>query len=175
MHNELIDRCIKGDVKAQYSLYKLFVRSLYSVVMRYMNNKLDADEIVQDTFVTAFQKIDDYKGEGYFSQWLRRIAINNCITILRKRKIYFEDIDEMNAAAEIIEEVDEELDPSIVHDAIKELPERSRIVLNLYAIEGYKHQQIAELLGITESTSKTQYRRAKQILMKKLENVVYEN
>ena len=175
MHNELIDRCIKGDVKAQYSLYKLFVRSLYSVVMRYMNNKLDADEIVQDTFVTAFQKIDDYKGEGYFSQWLRRIAINNCITILRKRKIYFEDIDEMNAAAEIIEEVDEELDPSIVLDSIKELPERSRIVLNLYAIEGYKHQQIAELLGITESTSKTQYRRAKQILMKKLENVVYEN
>ena len=145
------------------------------MVMRYMNNKMDADEIVQDTFVSAFQKIGDYKGKGYFSQWLRRIAINNCITILRKRKIYFEDIDEMNATAEIIEEVDEELDPEIVHNAIRELPERTRIVLNLYAIEGYKHQQIAELLGITESTSKTQYRRAKQILMKKLENVVYEN
>ena len=169
LHKELIDRCKQGDVKAQYSLYKLFVKSLYSVVMRYLNNMMDADEIVQDTFVTAFQKIDDYKGEGYFSQWLRRIAINNCITILRKRKIYFEDIDEMNAASEMTEEVDEELDPSIVHNAIKELPERSRIVLNLYAIEGYKHQQIAELLGITESTSKTQYRRAKAVIDEKIE------
>lgn len=175
LHWELIDRCKKGDIKAQYSLYKLFVKGLYSVTMRYMNNKMDADEIVQDTFVTAFQKIDDFKGNGYFSQWLRRIAINNCISILRKRKIYFEDIEEANVSAEFIEEVEEELDPTIVHGAIKELPERSRIVLNLYAMEGYKHQEIAEMLRITESTSKTQYRRAKLLLMKKLENFVYEN
>jgi len=175
LHKELIGRCRDGDIKAQYSLYKLFVKGLYSVVMRYMNNKMDADEIVQDTFITAFQKIDAFKGDGHFSQWLRRIAINNCITILRKRKMYFEDIDEVQASSELSEEVEESLDPAIVHEAIKELPDRTRIVLNLYALEGYKHQEIADMLGITESTSKTQYRRAKQILMKKLESIVYEN
>lgn len=175
LHNELIDRCRQGDIKAQYNLYRLFVKHLYNVTMRYMNNKMDADEIVQDTFITAFQKINDYKGVGHFGQWLRRIAINNCITILRKRKIYFEDIDEVHAASEMPEEVEDSFDPAIVHEAIKELPDRSRVVLNLYAIEGLKHQEIAKMLGITESTSKTQYRRAKQILMKKLERAVYEN
>jgi len=136
---------------------------------------MDADEIVQDTFITAFQKIGDYKGIGSFNQWLRRIAINNCITILRKRKIHFETIDDVQASTVMVDEVEESLDPAIVHRAIKKLPERSRVVLNLYAIEGYKHQEIGEMLGITESTSKTQYRRAKQLLMKKLEQEVYEN
>lgn len=175
LHNNLIGRCKAGDIKAQYSLYKLYVKNLYNLAMRYMSNKMDAEEIVQDTFITAFQKMDDYEGKGHFGMWLRRIAINKCTTILRKRKIYLEDIDDVNASEEIIEEVEENIDPAVIHSAIKELPERSRIVLNLYALEGYKHQEIAEMLGISESTSKTQYKRAKQILMKKLKNVLYEN
>ena len=168
MHMELIVRCKKGDIRAQYSLYKLFVKNLYRVAMRYMNNKMDADEIVQDTFITAFQKIDDYEGKGHFGQWLRRILINNCITILRKRKIYFEDIDEVNVSEELIDEVEEDIDPSIVHEAIKGLPERSRVVLNLYALEGYKHREIAEILKIDENTSKSQYSRARRWLQERL-------
>ena len=175
LHSELIDRCKVGDTKAQYSLYRLFAKSLYNVGMRFMNNKMDVEEIVQDTFITAFRKIGDYEGRGHFGQWLKRIAINNCISILRKRKVFFEDIDELHLANDISEDIEEDFDPVIVHEAIKELPERSRVVLILYALEGYKHQEIGEMLGITESTSKTQYRRAKQILMEKLKKVVHEN
>ena len=175
LHKELINRCKVGDIKAQYNLYKIFSKRMYNVAMRFMNNRMDADEIVQDTFITAFQKIKDFEGKGHFGQWLKRITINNCISILRKRKIYFEKIDENHAVVELPEDVDDDLDPAIVHQAIKELPERSRIVLNLYALEGYKHKEISEMLGIKESTSKTQYRRAKLILMEKLKSVVYEN
>lgn len=175
MHKELIDRCKVGDIKSQYSLYKLFSKSVYNVAIRFMNNKMDADEIVQDTFITAFKKIDDFEGKGAFGQWLKRIAINNCVSVLRKRKIFFDDIDTMQLAADRVEEVDEQIDPGIVHRAIRELPDKARTILNLYALEGYKHREISEILGITESTSKTQYKRAKQILLDKLKNVIHEN
>ena len=175
LHKELIDRCKVGDIKAQYSLYKLFSKSLYNVAMRFMNNKMDADEIVQDTFIIAFKKMDDFEGKGAFGQWLKRIAINNCISILRKRKIHFDDIDQINLSGDAVEEVKESIDPEIVHNAIKELPDKARTILNLYALEGYKHREISEILGITESTSKTQYKRAKRILLEKLKNVIHEN
>ena len=175
LHKELIDRCKVGDIKAQYSLYKLFSKNIYNVAMRFMNNKMDADEIVQDTFITAFKKIEDFEGKGAFGQWLKRIAINNCISVLRKRKIHFDDIETIPLAADPVEEIDEQIDPGIVHRAILELPDRARTILNLYALEGYKHREISEILGITESTSKTQYKRAKQILFDKLKNVIHEN
>ena len=175
LHRELINRCKKGDIKAQYSLYRLHVHFLYNISMRFMGNKMDADEIVQDTFITVFSKIDKYKGEGAFGQWLKRIAINNCISVLRKRKVYFEDIEEANVANEIQEEIDENTDPGLVHEAIKSLPDRARLIVNLYALEGMKHKEISKKLGITESTSKTQYRRAKQLLMEKLKDEIYEN
>lgn len=175
LHHELIARCKDGDIKAQYSLYKLHAKNLFNVSMRFMNNKMDADEIVQDTFITAFNKIDDYKSKGAFGQWLKRIAVNNCISVLRKRKIYFEDIDNVQYIPNDSMEVDENLDPAIVHEAIKSLPEKARVIVNLYAMEGMKHKDISQLLGITESTSKTQYKRAKQILFEKLKDVIYEN
>jgi RNA polymerase sigma-70 factor (ECF subfamily) len=175
LHKELIDRCKVGDIKAQYSLYKLFSKSLYNVAMRFMNNKMDADEIVQDTFITAFKKIENFEGKGAFGQWLKRIAINNCISVLRKRKIHFDDIEAIQVAADPDEDLDEQIDPGIVHRAIRELPDKARTILNLYALEGYKHREIGEILGITESTSKTQYKRAKQILLDKLKNVIHEN
>lgn len=175
LHKDLIDRCKVGDIKAQFSLYKLFSKSLYNVAMRFLNNKMDADEVVQDTFIIAFKKMNDFEGKGAFGQWLKRIAINNCISILRKRKVYFDDIDQIHLASDPVEEVDDTLDPGIVHRAIRELPDKARTILNLYALEGYKHKEISQILGITESTSKTQYKRAKQILLVKLNNVIDEN
>lgn len=175
VQQDLINRCKTGDIKAQYSLYKCYVTSLYNVVMRIMNNKMDADEIVQDTFITAFNKINDYKGQGAFAGWLKRIAINNSIAVLRKRKIHFEDIEQVNVASEIPDEIEESMNPEFVHEAIKSLPEKARVVLNLYAMEGYKHKEISQMLSITESTSKTQYKRAKQILLHKLKSKVYDD
>jgi len=175
LHKDLIDRCKVGDIKAQYRLYKLFSKSLYNVAMRFMNNKMDADEVVQDTFIIAFKKMNDFEGKGAFGQWLKRIAINNCISLLRKRRIHFDDFDQISHASYPVEEVDDSLDPGIVHKAIRELPDKARTILNLYALEGYKHREISEILGISESTSKTQYKRAKQILLDKLKNVIHEN
>jgi len=143
--------------------------------MRFVKNKMDADEVVQDTFIAAFSKISEYEGKGAFGQWLKRITINNSISVLRNRKVIFNDIDEINLASEDSEEIDENLDPEIVHNAIKELPDKARTILNLYALEGYKHREISKILGITESTSKTQYKRAKQILLSKLKSLIYEN
>ena len=175
IHKDLINRCRNGDIKAQYNIYKLYSKGLYNIAMRFVKNKMDADEVVQDTFITAFRKIGEYEGKGAFGQWLKRIAINNSISVLRNRKVIFNYIDEINLASEDSEEVDENLDPEIVHNAIKELPDKARTILNLYALEGYKHREISEILGITESTSKTQYKRAKQILLSKLKSVIYEN
>ena len=175
LHKELIDRCKAGDIKAQYTLYKLFSRNLYNIAVRFMNNTMDADEIVQDTFITAFNKINDYRGSGAFGQWLKRITINNCISVLRQRKLYFDDLEKGNPAVDSADDIEESIDPRIVHNAIRELPDRARTILNLYALEGYKHKEIAEILGITESTSKTQYKRAKQLLLDKLKSVIHEN
>ena len=175
LHKDLIGRCKVGDIKAQYRLYKLFSKSLYNVAMRFMNNKMDADEVVQDTFIIAFKKMNDFEGKGAFGQWLKRIAINNCISLLRKRRIHFDDIDQISHASYPVEEIDDSLDPGIVHKVIRELPDKARTILNLYALEGYKHREISEILGISESTSKTQYKRAKQILLDKLKNVIHEN
>lgn len=175
LHRDLIDRCKRGDIKAQYSLYKLHVKNLYNVSMRFMNNKMDADEIVQDTFITAFNKLSEFEGKGAFGQWLKRIAMNNCLSILRKRKVYFEDLEDANVSNEIHVEVDDQVDPAIIHHAIKSLPEKARVIVNLYALEGLKHKEISKMLDITESTSKTQYRRAKQLLLEKLKNVMHEN
>ena len=175
IHKDLINRCRNDDIKAQYHIYKLYSKGLYNIAMRFVKNKMDADEVVQDTFIAAFSKISEYEGKGAFGQWLKRITINNSISVLRNRKVIFNDIDEINLASEDSEEIDENLDPEIVHNAIKELPDKARTILNLYALEGYKHREISKILGITDSTSKTQYKRAKQILLSKLKSLIYEN
>lgn len=175
IQTELIDRCKKGDVKAQYSIYKNYSQAMYNISIRFMGIKMDAEDILQESFVQAFEKLKSFKGESSFGAWLKRIVINNCISQLRKNKMQFEEINEslLNISEE--SEIEETIDPDIVHNAIKELPEGARTVLNLYALEDFKHRDIAEMLNISESTSKSQYIRAKQLLCEKIKVKNYEN
>jgi len=134
---------------------------------------MDAEDIIQESFVKAFNNLNTFRGESSFGAWLKRIVINQSITFLRKRKLEFSDIDHLH----IVDESDSEnhfpeIDPGKIHETIKTLPEKARVVLNLYLLEEYKHKEIAEMLGINESTSKSQYQRARLLLKEKLKKEI---
>lgn len=171
----IIERCREGDVKAQFLLYKQYSKAMYNIAVRFLNNRMDAEDVLQESFLTAFEKIHSLSGISSFGPWLKRILINNCLTILRRKKLYFEDIEEYKLEDETEGDLLADLDPVVVHKAIKDLPEGGRTILVLHALEGYKHREIASLMGISESTSRTQYKRALGILNKSLKEKVYVN
>ncbi len=137
-----------------------------------VSNQYDAEDIIQESFVKAFNNLDSFRGDSSFGSWLKRIVINQSITFLRKKKQDFQDIDDLQIANEDEERSFPEIDPMMIHESIKTLPEKARVVLNLYLLEGYMHREIAEILNITESTSKSQYLRAKHLLREKLEKEI---
>lgn len=135
---------------------------------------MDAEDILQESFTTAFKRLGELKNPDVFGSWLKRIVINKCISLQRKRRIDFEEIDEYKLGEEM--EPEDELagiNPALVHQAIRELPNKGRSVLVLRALEGYSHKEIAETLNISVSTSKTQYSRALTLLNKNLKDKVY--
>lgn len=166
-HNEqkLVRLCKKRDAKAQYKLYKLYGKGMFNVAVRMTNNRGLAEDILQDAFIKAFTEIHKLKDEKAFGGWLKRIVINRCIDVSRKEKMIFADVEALrNQHNEIAEEVDSDIDPGLVHGLIKKLPDGAREILVLRAMEGYRHAEIGEKLGISESTAKTQFFRAKQLL-----------
>ena len=174
INHHLIERCKKGEAQAQFLLYKQYSRQMYNIAIRFLNNKMDAEDILQESFVTAFDKLDSLQDTGSFGSWLKRIVINNCISHIRKNSMRFEDL-ESHMVQEQGEEPEAELnlDPELVHEAIKELPRGGRTILILHALEGYKHREIAEMLSISESTSKSQYGRALDMLFINLKQKIY--
>ncbi len=169
IQRKVIEKCLEGDIKAQFQLYKQYSRAMYNIAIRFLNNKMDAEDILQESFVTAFGRLGELQNRDAFGSWLKRIVINNCISLQRKRKIQFEEIDEHRYPEEQAEEEDlQKVDPAVVHQAIRELPARGRTVLILRALEGFSHKEIAEALGVTVSTSKTQYSRSLALLNGKL-------
>jgi len=171
INSRVIERCLGGDIKAQYQLYKLYSKAMYNIAIRFLDNKMDAEDILQESFITAFNRLGELKNRALFGSWIKRIVINNCISFQRKRKIAFEDIDEQRyGEAEGVDEGVPAIHPARVHQAIRELPPKGRTVLILKALEGYSHQEIAEELEISISTSKTQYSRALSLLNKKLKD-----
>jgi RNA polymerase sigma-70 factor (ECF subfamily) len=176
INRRLIEKCLDGDIKAQYQLYKQYSKAMYNIAIRFLNNKMDAEDILQESFITAFDRLEDLQNRDLFGSWLKRIVINKCISLQRKRKIAFEEINEERHGETI--EMDEgipEVDPALVHKAIKELPSKGRSVLVLRALEGYSHKEIAETLGVSVSTSKTQYSRALSLLKRNLKGKVDVN
>jgi RNA polymerase sigma-70 factor, ECF subfamily len=173
INNRVIEKCLEGDIKAQFQLYKQYSKAMYNIAIRFLNNKMDAEDILQESFTTAFNRLDELQNRDVFGSWLKRIVINNCISLQRKRKIQFEEIDEQRHGEETeMEEDMPRVDPAEVHKAIRELPAKGRMVLVLRALEGYSHKEIAEAMGVTVSTSKTQYSRALTLLNGKLKNKV---
>jgi RNA polymerase sigma-70 factor (ECF subfamily) len=173
INTEIIRRCRNGEAKAQFMLFKHYSKAMYNIAIRFLNNKMDAEDILQESFVTAFEKLNELSSESAFGSWLKRIVINNCISQLRKR-IDLADIDDFTSIPDNSEAEEQlNIDPSVMHNAIKDLPSGGRAILVLHAMEGYKHREIAEMLGISESTSKSQYRRALDILYSNLKQKIY--
>ncbi len=170
MQDDLIARCRAGDRDAHEHLYKLYARSMYNVSFRITGREEDAEDALQEAFISAFRNLDAYRADATFGAWLKRIVINKSINLLKKRKHEWiaDDEDWDVAEPESGEDYEHPLTVERVRKAIEGLPDGYRTVLSLYLLEGYDHQEIAEILGITESTSKSQLNRAKARLREKL-------
>ncbi|WP_108868257.1 RNA polymerase sigma factor [Aquimarina aquimarini] len=165
-HKDLVEKSKSGDRNSQYRLYELYVDAMYNISMRMLGIKEDAEDIVQDSFVEAFKNLTSFRYESTFGSWLKRIVINKSINYLKLKKIPVTPLDqhEYHIGEEVSEPVKSN-DINKVKNAIKILPDGYRQIISLYLIEGYDHIEIAEILGITVSTSKSQYHRAKKKLI----------
>ena len=172
-HEAVIARCKRGDRKAQYEIYKLYSKAMYNVALRITEDTLEAEDVLQEAFLTAFDKIESYRNEATFGAWLKRIVVNVALNQVRRRKYQFADIEgnedyEDNTPKQTEVEEDMSYQAEQILKAISALPDGFRIVFSLYLLEGYDHQEIAEILGISVSTSKSQYNRAKKKLQEML-------
>jgi len=182
IHQDIIERCKSGEQKAQFQLYKLYYKAMYNTCLRIVNDSQEVEDIMQEAFLKAFEKMKTYKGEVSFGAWLKRIVINHSLDELRKRKLDMESIDdslfELKEKKNEKERVNEEeviLKAEEIRDEINNLPDGYRIVLSLYLIEGYDHDEISEILNISSSTSRSQCTRAKQKLLKNLQEKAKTN
>jgi len=164
IHKRIIEQCVKGSRKAQYNLYKLYSKAMYNICFMMMNNREEAEDILQDSFIDAFTQLSSFKFDSTFGAWLKKIVINKCINAHKKKKadiVYFENLNYFEIKDEEINFNDIELSIQKIKKAMKNLPNGGRMIFSLYLLEGYDHAEIAQILNITESTSKTQYMRAK--------------
>jgi len=163
IHSDLISRCREGDRDAHYKLYKLYSKAMFNVGYRITGNQDDAEDVLQEAFISAFRNLNSYRGDSAFGAWLKRIVVNKAINTLNKKKHESIpdddrwDVPEEEAPAEY----GDGLTVERVKKSIEQLPDGYRSVLSLYLLEGYDHQEIAEIMGISESTSKSQLNRAK--------------
>lgn len=137
---------------------------MYNVSLRIVNDETEAEDVMQEAFLKALQKINTYRGEVSFGAWLKKIVVNRSLDVLKKRKVIFEEINERKHDSEDYKMDVKEVNPEIIKKAINELPDGYRVVLSLYLIEGYDHEEISGILGISNSASRTQYMRAKNKL-----------
>ena len=168
---DFIDRLHKGDRIAQRALYEGCSAKMYGVCLRYVGNSDIARDILHDGFVKVFTSIKSFRGEGSFEGWVRRIMVNTALEFLRQRKDHLEvEID--RAKNSVADSTVQGYDYSFFLSVVMELPPQYRMVFNLYAIDEYTHSEIADMLNISESTSKSNYSRAKAILRGKLEQLI---
>jgi len=164
IHQEIIDQCKEGSQKAQFQLYKLYYKAMYSVSLRIINDEMEAEDVMQEAFLKAFSKMDTYKGEVSFGAWLKRIVVNRSLDYLKKRKVQFEEVNERTTQVADYQMGTKEVDMKLLKEAIQDLSDGYRVVLSLYLIEGYDHEEISQILGISNSSSRTQLLRAKNKL-----------
>jgi RNA polymerase sigma factor (sigma-70 family) len=170
----IVHDCKLGDRSAQHQLYESYSRAMYNICLRMLGNSFDAEDVLQNSFVDVFTKIDSFRSESTLGAWIKRIVINNCINHLKRKRIYFEEISERhdeaadNPGMDTLD--DRSLDVRRIKRAMAELPDGYRVVFSLYLLEGYDHKEIAEILNISESTSKSQYSRAKSKIREIIQN-----
>lgn len=172
---ELIAMCKSGDPKAYTGLYNEHAPAVYNTILRIIEHTGEAEDILQESFVAAFSGISGFKVTGGFRAWVKRIAINKSIDLIRKRKMRFVELepDWVLEDEELVDEEAFEFELEAVTDAIEKLPEGYRTVFNLYVIENIPHAEIALLLGIEHTTVRTQYHRAKHKILNILKEGAY--
>ena len=166
---QLIRNCKKNDTKAQSQLYKLYSSKLFSICLKYSRNYAEAEDNLQDSFVTIFNKIEQYNYKGSFEGWLKRITINTALQRYREKGI-FNIVNEENLQDVSVEIEDNDISIDYLLKIIQELPDRYRLVFNLYVLDGYSHKEVAKMLNITIGTSKSNLARARLILKEKIED-----
>lgn len=170
IHSELIELCRRGDSKAQFELYNLYSRAMYNVSCRILPDRMEAEDAMQEAFFKAFDKLHTFRNEVAFGAWLKRIVVNTCIDYLKKKKLKLTSIDDVKGVADV-QDVGDDFVPESVEDvklAMNELPEGYRLVISLHLIEGYEYEEIAEMLGIAQSSVRSQFTRARQKLIELL-------
>ncbi|MBK8806370.1 MAG: RNA polymerase sigma factor [Bacteroidales bacterium] len=174
IHKELINKSIQGNSKAMYELYRLYSKAIFNTCFRIMNNKEDAEDMLQEVFCEVFRKLHQFRFESTFGAWMKRIAVNMSINEIKKRKtelVFLDEFSDTDFADENNSDNEEEVEYTVemVLNALEHLSAGSRMVFSLYMLEGYQHNEIAAMLSISESTSKNQLLRAKNKIKSILE------
>lgn len=167
---ELVERCKANDRSAQMQLYQQYSQGMYGVAMRFLGNTTDAEDMVQEAFIKAFQKIGQYKGEVTFGAWLKRIVVNKCIDFLKSKKEHLLQLDEtyMHIEEESDWTVEDGIGLETVKKAIDGLPDKYRYVVQLFLVEGYDHAEISQILDMPEATCRVRLMRGKGQLQESL-------
>lgn len=162
---ELIARCLQGNQQAQFELYHRYVTAMYNTAIRILGHSGEAQDVLQEGFSRVFQQLHTFRQESGIGTWIKRIIVNTALNQLRtKKQLQFVELNQQLEQLPEATDTFPDFDAETLHVAIKKLPDGARVVFTLFAVEQMSHQAIALQLGITESTSKTQYRRAKQLL-----------
>lgn len=173
---EIIEGCKKGNKKSQKLLFDLYSKKYYGICLRYFKNSNEAEDALQEGFIRIFNSIDKFRFEGSFEGWMRRIIVNTTLNFYKAnlKHYYNTDYDEIEETFEDDNTNYDGLTVELMLETIKGLPDGYRLVFNLFEIEGYSHKEIAEMLGISINTSKSQLMKAKKVLQKKLINVQFK-
>ena len=164
---ELIEKCKQQDANAQSTLYKKYSGVLFGICLKYSPNRAEAEDNLQDAFITIFSRVEQYQGKGSFEGWIKRITVNTALQKYRKKKTFEISNEAQIEDAEVeVEQTNVPLD--FLLKIIQELPDRYRLVFNLYVLDGYSHKEIASMLGISDGTSKSNLARARMILKTKV-------
>ncbi len=174
-HKELIERSKAGDRAAQYMLYRLYAKVMFNIAMRMMNNREEAEDMLQDSFTHVFRHLHKFRFESSFGSWIKRIVINHCLNEIKRRKTdlqFFEDMSVFDGPPESNEVYAAGLSVENIRKAMEYLPNGSRLIFSLYLLEGYDHREISQILNISESNSKSQYMRARRKIKSVLEDTI---
>lgn len=166
---KLIHQCANNEPKAQEEIYRLFAGKLFALCLKYSRDKQEAEDNLQDGFITIFNKINQFKNKGSFEGWMKRIIINTALQKYRNKNV-LNLVNEENIAEEVEVEVEEEeVSLDYLLSVIQKLPNQYRLVFNLYVLDGYSHREVAQALNISEGTSKSNLSRARNLLRKQIE------
>jgi len=176
-HRLIVEACQKNDRRAQQELYQNYSKAMFNICLRMLNNREDAEDMLQNIFVDVFNNIHRFEFTASIGAWIKRITINRCINFLKKRKLTFVTLEDrtIQASKNPVSFETKSLKVATIKRAMRQLSDGYRVVFSLYMLEGYDHREIAEILGVSESTSKSQLNRAKKKLKLIIENEMINN